>query len=169
MPSLFSKEGKIMPNYMTQKTHERLSIRLKHLAQVECIELSKEIATAREKGDLRENAEYEMAKHKQALVLTEIADLKHKLADVQFIEGLRVPGDRVSLGTVIQIKDLSNKDKTSYTILGSDDSDADNGIISFQSPLAKGLIGKQVGEEVDVNLPAGSKKFKILSVKAYQV
>lgn len=157
-----------MPNYMTKKTHERLSKRLQHLSQVESIELSKEIATAREKGDLRENAEYEMAKHKQALVMTEIEDLKHKLADVQFIEGLRVPGDRISLGTVIQIKDLSNKDESSYTILGPDDSDADNGIISFQSPLAKGLIGKQAGEEVDVKLPAGSKKFKILSVKAYQ-
>jgi transcription elongation factor GreA len=168
MPYLLSKEGKIMPNYMTKKTHERLSTRLKRLAQVETFELSKEIATAREKGDLRENAEYEMAKHKQALVMTEIEDLKHKLTDVQFIEGLRVPGDRISLGTVIQIKDLSNKHETSYTILGPDDSDADNGIISFQSPLAKGLIGKQAGEEVDVNLPAGSKKFKILSVKAYQ-
>lgn len=157
-----------MPNYMTKKTYERLSVRLKHLLQVESIELSKEIATAREKGDLRENAEYEMAKHKQSLVMTEIEDLKHKLADVQFIEGLRVPGDRVSLGTIIQIKDLSNSDEVTYTILGSDDSDADNGIISFQSPVARGLIGKQAGEEVTVALPTSSKKFKILSIKPYQ-
>ncbi|MBI1883073.1 MAG: transcription elongation factor GreA [Chlamydiae bacterium] len=158
-----------MPNYMTKKTYERLQARLKHLAQVETFELSKEIAVAREKGDLRENAEYEMAKHKQALVMTEIGELKGKLVDFQFIEDLRVPGDRVSLGTVIQLKDVGTGEEFSYTILGPEDSDADNGTISFQSPLAKGLIGQKAGQEVTVSLPGGSKKIKILSVKPYKI
>ncbi|MBI3266615.1 MAG: transcription elongation factor GreA [Chlamydiae bacterium] len=154
---------------MTKKTYERLQARLKHLAQVETFELSKEIAVAREKGDLRENAEYEMAKHKQALVMTEIGELKGKLVDFQFIEDLRVPGDRVSLGTVIQLKDVGTGEEFSYTILGPEDSDADNGTISFQSPLAKGLIGQKAGQEVTVSLPGGSKKIKILSVKPYKI
>ncbi len=157
-----------MPNYMTKKTHQKLHERLEHLSQVESIELSKEIAVAREKGDLRENAEYEMAKQKQALVMTEIGNIKEILMSVQFIEDLRVPGDRVSIGTIIHLKDLSTKEETTYTILGPEDSDADNGIISFQSPLAKGLIGKQAGEEAIINLPGSSKKFKLLSVKPYK-
>lgn len=161
-------KGISMPHYMTRKTHQRISERLQRLMQVESIALSKEIATAREKGDLRENAEYEMAKHKQALVMQEISELKEILMDVQFINDLRVPGDRVSLATTIKIKDLASGEEHTYDILGSEDSDADNGIISFQSPLAKGLIGKPSGEEVWVSLPGGSKKFKILSIKPYK-
>lgn len=157
-----------MSNYMMRKTHQRILERLRHLSQVESIALSKEIATAREKGDLRENAEYEMAKHKQGLVMKEIAELKEILTHVQFIDDLKVPGDRVSLATTIRIKDLASGEEYSYSILGSEDSDADNGIISFQSPLAKGLIGKQPEEEVMVPLPGGSKKFKILSIKPYK-
>lgn len=157
-----------MPNYMTRKTHERLSERLKYLTQVESIELSKEIAVAREKGDLRENAEYEMAKHKQALVMVEIGDLKIKLADAQFIDGLKVPGDRVSIGTIVHIKDLTENKEIKYTILGPDDSDAENGIISFQSPVARGLIAKTAGEETVVSLPGGTRKFKIISIEPFK-
>lgn len=158
-----------MPNYMMRKTHERLCERLRRLSQVETIEISKEIGIAREKGDLRENAEYEMAKQKQALIMSEIGDLKLKLADVQFIDDLRVPGDRVSLGTVIKIKDLTDGVENHYAILGSDDSDADNGMISFQSPLARGLIGKLAGEKVEIQLPGGSKKFQIVSIVPYKI
>jgi transcription elongation factor GreA len=154
---------------MTRKTYDRLGERLKHLTQVESIEISKEIAVAREKGDLRENAEYEMAKHKQVLIMTEIGDLKQKLADVQFIDGLKVPGDRVSLGTIIRIKDLAENKEMKYTILGPDDSDAENGIISFQSPVARGLIAKMAGEEILVSLPGGTKKFKIISIEPFKV
>lgn len=157
-----------MPNYMTRKTYDRLHARLRHLTQVESLALSKEIAVAREKGDLRENAEYEMAKHKQGLVMTEIVELKGKLVDVQFIEELRVPGDRVSVGTTIQLKDLSKGEELTYTILGPEDSDADNGCISFQSPLARGLIGKLAGEEAEVNSPGGTKRFKIVSIKPFK-
>ncbi|MBI1870591.1 MAG: transcription elongation factor GreA [Chlamydiae bacterium] len=156
-----------MPNYMTKKTHEKLHERLRYLTRVESVELSKEIAIAREKGDLKENAEYEMAKQKQALVMTEIGELKQKLVDVQFIEDLRVPGDRVSIGTVVQIKNETDQEDYTYTILGVEDSDADNGIISFQSPIARGLMGQTTQQQVEVKLPSGTKKIKIISVKPY--
>lgn len=157
-----------MPNYMTKKTYDRLHLRLKHLSQVESIALSKEIAVAREKGDLRENAEYEMAKQKQSLVMTEIGELKGKLIDVQFIEDLNVPGNRVSIATTVELRNLSDSETLVYTILGSEDSDVENGLISFQSPLARGLIGKQAGEEITVDLPGGAKRFKIVSIKPFK-
>ena len=157
-----------MANYMTKKTYERLSARLKHLIQVESIELSKEIAVAREKGDLRENAEYDMAKHKQSLVQIEIGELKEALINVQYIDDLKVPGDRISLATTVKVKDMADNKVLTYAILGPHDSDAENGCISFQSPIARGLIGQKAGDEVTVPLPAGPRKFKILAVEPYK-
>lgn len=157
-----------MPNFMTRKTHDRLLERLKKSKSTESRKVSQEIGEARALGDLRENAEYEAAKHKQNLLMAEIRSLEGKLADCQIIEELPIAGQLVSIGTVIGLEDLESRKREVYTILGSDDVDVENHVISYLSPLAKGLIGKKVGEEVEVVLPESSKRVKILSIQKYK-
>ena len=153
-----------MPNYMTQKTHARLQKRLKHLINVEKPAVTKEIAIAAEHGDLSENAEYDAAKAKQELLSKEIFSITQKLDGTTFIEELNIPGDRVTLGTKILLKDLDSGNDISYTILGPDDTDVEKGIISYLSPIAKSLIGKVPGDTCAVEIPSGKRAYKLIEV-----
>lgn len=156
-----------MPNYMTRDTFKRLQERLDFLVRKEKPAIVKEIKVAKEHGDLRENAEYHAAKDKQKVIYAEIENLVDRLDDVQFIENLPIDGDRISIGTQVSIQE-ENGEKTQFTILGPEDADSDNHIISFMAPLAKGLIGKVSGEEAILQLPGKTKKVKVLEVKRYE-
>lgn len=156
-----------MTNFMTRKTYEQLSEKLRIIQEVEIPQISKAKQKAAEEGDLSENAEYIACKEKLELLHAQYANLQERIASPTFIDNLRIPGIIVSIGTVVEIEDTESQEKTFYSILGSPDVDIENNIISFSSPMAKGMIGKRVGDEVEIQIPEGSKKVKILSIKKY--
>lgn len=153
-----------MPYYVTRKTLSKMKKRLKHLINVEKPAIIKEIAEASSHGDLSENAEYDAAKARQELLSRELFELTQKLDGSSLIEELKIPGDRVTLGTKVVVRNQSDQQRSEYTILGPDDSDAENSIISYLSPIAKCLIGKLPGDTCQIETPAGSLELEVLEV-----
>ena len=149
--------------YLTRAGYERLRGELEPLKKQKN-QLSQDIAEAREKGDLKENAEYHSAKEKLGEVMSRIAKIQDKLESAKIIDELKVPKGQVSIGCKVEVKD-EDGDTTEYTLVGEDESDPTEGKISVYSPLAQGLLGKKVGETVSVELPAGPRQFKILSAE----
>ena len=124
------------------------------------------IATAREFGDLKENAEYHAAKEQQSLIEARIKDIEIKLSNAQVIDLSQiVPSDKVIFGTTVLIEDFSDSSQLTYKIVGVDEADIKEGKISVISPVAKGLIGKFEGDAVKVKTPSGIKEYEIINVK----
>ena len=124
------------------------------------------IATAREFGDLKENAEYHAAKEQQALIEARIKNIESKLSDSQVIDVTQMtPSDKVIFGTTVLIEDLSDSNSLTYKIVGEDEANIKEGKISVVSPVAKKLIGKFEGDEVRVETPGGIKEYEIITVK----
>jgi transcription elongation factor GreA len=124
------------------------------------------IATAREFGDLKENAEYHAAKEQQALIEARIKNIESKLSDSQVIDVTQMtPSDKVIFGTTVLIKDLADSSSLTYKIVGEDEANIKEGKISVVSPVAKKLIGKFEGDEVRVETPGGIKEYEIITVK----
>ena len=124
------------------------------------------IATAREFGDLKENAEYHAAKEQQALIEARIKNIESKLSDSQVIDVTQItPSDKVIFGTTVLIKDLADSSSLTYKIVGEDEANIKEGKISVVSPVAKKLIGKHEGDEVRVETPGGIKEYEIITVK----
>ena len=124
------------------------------------------IATAREFGDLKENAEYHAAKEQQSLIEARIKDIEIKLSNSQVIDLTTiVPSDKVIFGTTVLIKDCSDSSQLTYKIVGADEADIKEGKISVTSPVAKSLIGKFKGDIVKVETPGGTKEYEIINVK----
>ena len=124
------------------------------------------IATAREFGDLKENAEYHAAKEQQALIEARIKNIESKLSDSQVIDVTQMtPSDKVIFGTTVLIKDLADSSSLTYKIVGEDEANIKEGKISVVSPVAKKLIGKHEGDEVRVETPGGIKEYEIITVK----
>jgi len=124
------------------------------------------IATAREFGDLKENAEYHAAKEQQALIEARIKNIESKLSDSQVIDVIQMtPSDKVIFGTTVLIEDLADSSSLTYKIVGEDESNIKEGKISVVSPVAKKLIGKHEGDEVRVETPGGIKEYEIITVK----
>ena len=124
------------------------------------------IATAREFGDLKENAEYHAAKEQQSLIEARIKDIEIKLANSQVIDLTKiVPSDKVIFGTTVLIEDFSDSSQLTYKIVGADEADIKDGKISVISPVAKSLIGKFKGDIVKVETPGGTKEYEIINVK----
>jgi len=124
------------------------------------------IATAREFGDLKENAEYHAAKEQQSLIEARIKDIEIKLSNAQVIDLSQiVPSDKVIFGTTVLIEDLSDSSRITYKIVGEDEANIKEGKISVISPVAKSLIGKFEGDTVKVETPGGTKEYEIINVK----
>ena len=124
------------------------------------------IATAREFGDLKENAEYHAAKEQQSLIEARIKDIEIKLSNSQVIDLSKiVPSDKVIFGTTVLIEDFSDSSQLTYKIVGADEADIKKGKISVISPVAKSLIGKFEGDAVKVETPGGTKEYEIINVK----
>jgi transcription elongation factor GreA len=124
------------------------------------------IATAREFGDLKENAEYHAAKEQQALIEARIKNIESKLSDSQVIDVTQMtPSDKVIFGTTVLIEDLADSSSLTYKIVGEDEANIKEGKISVVSPVAKKLIGKFEGDEVRVETPGGIKEYEIITVK----
>src|SRR5262245_64318664 len=127
--------------------------------------ISREIGVAREHGDLSENAEYHAAKERQGLVEARIKDSEDKLSRAEVIDPAKLRGDRVRFGAKVTLTNLDTDEETTYTIVGADEADINQGLISVSAPLARALIGKTLGDEVVVNLPAGKRRYEIGGVE----
>ena len=147
---------------MTRPGFEKLSAELDRLKRVDRPTIVKAIAEARAHGDLSENAEYHAAREKQGFIEARINELEAKVGAAEVIEP-PTSGDRITFGSTVSLEDEAGKG-VRYQIVGSDETDPQNGRISVLSPLARTLIGKRVGDTVTAQLPAGKKTFDILEV-----
>ncbi len=143
-----------------QKLRDEL-VRLKE----ERPKISRAIGTAREHGDLKENAEYHAAKEQQGLVEARIKDIEDKLSRAEVIDPARLSGDKVRFGAVVLLTNLDSEEESTYQIVGADEADLKNGTISVSAPLARALIGKSTGDEVVVTLPGGTRRYEIGSIE----
>jgi transcription elongation factor GreA len=149
---------------MTTKGYQRLMDELKRLKTVERPKNVREIEEARGHGDLSENAEFHAAKERQSLLDVQIRDIEDKLARAQVIEVSKLSGDKVVFGATVALADGDTGDKVVYQIVGDHEAEPKNGKISISSPVARALIGKSEGDEVQVRTPTGVRTLEILSV-----
>lgn len=145
---------------MTRPGYERLKEELERLKRVDRPAISRAIAEARAHGDLSENAEYHAAREKQGFIEARINELEAKVGTAEVLDP-PTSGDRVTFGSTVRLEDEDGKE-TRYQIVGSDETDPSHGRISIMAPLARTLIGKNVGDSVVAQLPGGSKRFEIL-------
>ncbi len=150
---------------MTPAGLKKLEAELKHLREVVRPENVRAIETAREHGDLSENAEYKAAKEQQSLIAGRMEYVEDRIARANVIDITKLSGDRVVFGAVVTIEDLDSEEEKKYRILGDDEADIDQNIISISSPIARGLIGKEVGDEVAIATPSGRRKFEVVDVE----
>lgn len=149
--------------YISRAGKKKLVEEVKELKKQKEI-LSGEIAEAREKGDLKENAEYHAAKDRLGEVMNRIGKLSDAISSSQLTDELEIKKDMVQIGVTVSLED-SDKEKLEWTLVGQAESDPASGKISVDSPLAQGLLGHKVGEKVTVDLPSGPTTFKILKTK----
>ena len=147
---------------MTAEGLARLVGELRHLKHVERPAGIRSIAEARDHGDLSENAEYHAARERQGFIEGRVADLEDKVARAEVIDVKKLSGKQVMFGATVTLLDEDTDAKTKYQIVGQDESDIRAGRLSISSPLARALIGKKVGDSVEVTTPSGSKSYEIV-------
>ena len=156
-------EEKTFP--MTLEGKQKLEDELEEYKMKRRPEVIKRIKIARTYGDLSENSEYESAKDEQAMVESRIAQIENMLQYAEIIDNEDVDKDEVSMGRSVTFKELPDEEPETYSIVGESESDPLSGKISNESPMAKGLLGHKIGEEVEIEIPSGTMKVKILDVK----
>ncbi len=149
---------------MTADGLQRLEDELRHLKQTERPAVIRAIAEAREHGDLSENAEYHAARERQSFIEGRLAELEDKIARAEVIDVSKLSGKQVMFGATITLVDEDTDEKASYQIVGPDEADVKAKRLSITSPLARALIGKKVGDSVEVSTPSGSKSYEIVKV-----
>jgi transcription elongation factor GreA len=148
-------------NYVTKESFEKIKAELQQLKSVERPAASRAIGEAREKGDLKENAEYDAAKEAQGLLEAKIANIEGIVANSKIIDESTISTDRVSILTKVTVTNLNTNKKVTYHIVSEKEADLKLGKISSSSPIGKGLLGKVIGEIAEVTVPAGIIKFKV--------
>jgi transcription elongation factor GreA len=128
------------------------------------IELPKEILRAREYGDLSENAEYHAAKERQAWVSARLGQLHGRLREISMVDMSKIPHDRVGLGSQVIVLDMIKEEQITYRLVTSEDVDVTKGLISTSSPIGRGLLGKQVGDTVKIQIPGGLREMEIVEL-----
>jgi transcription elongation factor GreA len=149
---------------MTPAGHKRLKEELQQLKSVERPKVIQEVATAREHGDLRENAEYHAAREKHSFIEARIKDIEAKLSLAEVIDPTKLSGDKVAFGAHVRLSNSDTGEEVTYWIVGPAEADSDAGHISVQSPLARQLLGRQVGDEVKVKTPGGTREYEVLDI-----
>ncbi|MBE9481302.1 MAG: transcription elongation factor GreA [Bacteroidetes bacterium] len=150
--------------YYTEEGLQKLKDELEHLIKVERPSISKQIAEARDKGDLSENAEYDAAKNAQGLLELKIAKLQEVIRNVRVIDESKLDSSKVLILSNVKIKNLKTGAVMTYTIVPEKEANIKEGKISVNSPIAKGLFGKSVGDKVDIEVPAGTITFEIVEI-----
>lgn len=151
-------------NYLTKAAFEQLKTDLHKLKSVERPAASRAIAEAREKGDLKENAEYDAAKEAQGLLEAKIQQMEAALATARILDTKDIDTSKVSILSKVTITNVATKKSATYQIVGETEADLKAGKISFTSPIGKGLMGKQKGEVAEVEAPTGKIKFKVENI-----
>ena len=151
--------------YVSEQGMQQLKDELHQLRVVERPKIINQIAEARDKGDLSENAEYQYAKEQQSLIEGKIADLESAVSRAEVIDVKSLEGNEIKFGATVVIEDDDNGDIVTYQIVGEYESDIKNNKLSVSSPLARGLINKSVDDIVEINSPKGQKSYTIKSVK----
>ena len=149
---------------MTGEGLQRLQDELKHLKTIERPNIIRAIAEARDHGDLSENAEYHAARERQSFIEGRVAELEDKIARAEVIDVSKLSGKQVMFGATITVIDEDTDEKNSYQIVGPDEADVKAKRLSITSPLARAVIGKKVGDTVEVTTPNGSKSYEIVKV-----
>ncbi|WP_085555012.1 transcription elongation factor GreA [Azospirillum agricola] len=150
---------------MTAAGFNRLQEELKHLKITERPAVIKAIAEAREHGDLSENAEYHAARERQSFIEGRVLELEDKISRAEVIDPAKLSGDTVKFGATVTLADQDTDEETTYQIVGQDESDIKQRLLSIQAPLARALINKSVGDSVEVSTPGGSKLYEIVTVE----
>jgi len=150
---------------MTFEGYDRLEVELKRLKTVERPDVIKAIATAREHGDLSENAEYHAAKERQAFIEGRIGELEEKIRLSEIIDVSQLSGKTVKFGAFVTLADEDTDEENTYQIVGEHEADIKAGFLSITSPLARALISKSVGDSVEVPTPKGAKAYEVIKVK----
>ncbi len=149
---------------MTAKGLAALEDELKRLKEERPL-ISKAIGIAREHGDLSENAEYHAAKERQGMIEARLKDIEGIISHAQVIDPSTLTGDTVKFGATVMVADQETDEESTYRIVGSHEADAKNGSLSITSPLAKALIGKTLGDSVEVTTPKGARSYEIIDVQ----
>lgn len=147
--------------YMSQEGYDKMVAELRRLESVERPKASAAIAEARDKGDLSENSEYDAAKEAQAHLEDKINQMKLAIQEAKIIDTSRLSTDAVQILSKVEMTNLTTKAKMSYTIVSENEADLRAGKISIKTPIAQGLLGKKVGDEVEIKIPRGTVKLKI--------
>lgn len=150
---------------MTQRGYERLQEELKHLKHVERQAVIKAIADARIHGDLSENAEYHAAKERQGFIEGRILELEDKVSRAEVIDATKLSGSNIKFGATVTLIDEDTEENHTYQIVGGDEADIRQGLLSITSPLARALIGKKADDMVEVTAPGGSKAYSVIKVE----
>ena len=149
---------------MTSAGYGRLQDELKRLKTVERPSIVKALEAAREHGDLSENAEFHAAKERQGFIETRVMELEDKLRRAEVIDVSALSGNRVQFGATVRLADEDTDEKVTYKIVGADEADIKEGLLSVTSPLARAIIGKSKGDTAEVNTPGGLKYYEIVNV-----
>jgi len=150
---------------MTRQGHEQLSEELRRLKGVERPAVSAAIGRAREHGDISENAEYDAAKEKQAMIEARIRQIEDRLARAEIVDTAGSPPDVVRFGTTVVLEDLDTGDEVTYRLVGEDEADISRGLLSVSSPVGRALIGKRVEDQVEVSVPKGKREYEVRQIR----
>lgn len=150
--------------YMTQAGYDKLRAELKYMEEVQRPEVIRQIAEAREKGDLSENAEYDAAKEAQGKLETKIAQKKRELADAKILDQSKIKTDEVQILSKVELENVRNGAHMTYTLVSESEADLKEHKISVRTPIAQGLMGKKVGDIAEITIPSGKIELKILSI-----
>ena len=150
---------------MTREGYNKIRAEIDRLESVELPKITEKIAEAREEGDLKENAEYHAQRENQGMVMAKIGELKDKIARASIVDRSALPKDEVVFGSTVTVEDLAYGDEEVFTLVGAGEEDFNGGKIPVTSPFGQGLLGSKVGDEVEIEAPAGKLKFKILKIE----
>jgi len=150
--------------YYTKEGFEKLKVELEHLVHIERPLISQQIAEARDKGDLSENAEYDAAKNAQGMLEMRISKLQDLIRSARLIDESKMDSTKVQILSTVKIRNLKNNAEMTYTLVPENEADLKAGKLSVSSPIAKGLLGKSKGDKADITIPSGSIKFEIVEI-----
>lgn len=151
-------------SYYTPEGFEKMKEELKQLESIERPKISQQIAEARDKGDLSENAEYDAAKEAQGILEAKIAILKETISNARIIDESTLDTSKVLILSKVKVKNSKTKAVASYTLVAAKEANLAAGKISVESPIGKGLLGKKVGDIAEINVPAGKVEFEVLEI-----